>query len=162
MRTFIIIGLLCIATSAFADDSPLVKAAKATGGPKKKVTKKVITNADLQKSKGKVSTLPAATAKAAASPAAKPAASGTLTIAEQDKLLHDRAVAQKHADAAQAKVTELDKELDRLEQSYYAENDPNYRDKTITERFEQTKKQLEAARKELADARDGIEKMKRD
>ncbi|HEY4640833.1 MAG TPA: hypothetical protein VII75_05770, partial [Thermoanaerobaculia bacterium] len=59
-----------------------------------------------------------------------------------------------------AKVNDLDKELDRLEQAYYAENDPNYRDKTITERFEQTKKQLESARKELAEARDALEKLK--
>ena len=58
-------------------------------------------------------------------------------------------------------MNDLDKELDRLEQAYYAENDPNYRDKTIAERFEQTKKQLESARKDLAEARDGLEKMKR-
>ena len=42
----------------------------------------------------------------------------------------------------------------RIEDTYYAENDPNYRDKTITDRFNQTKKQLDDARKELADARD--------
>ena len=93
---------------------------------------------------------------AVASPAAPPKGS----IAEQDKLLHDRAAARKRADAAQSKVTDLDKELDRLEQAYYAENDPNYRDKTIAERFDQTKKQLETARKELADARDALEKLK--
>ena len=65
-----------------------------------------------------------------------------------------------HTDAAQAKVNDLDKELDRLEQAYYAENDPNYRDKTIAERFEQTKKQLESARKDLAEAREALEKLK--
>ena len=83
-----------------------------------------------------------------------------MPIADQDKLLHDRAAAQKRTDAAQAKVNDLDKELDRLEQAYYAENDPNYRDKTIAERFEQTKKQLESARKELAEAREALEKLK--
>jgi len=147
------IAIFLIASAAVADDSPLVKAAKANGGPKKP-TKKVITNADVKKSSGKVTTLPPATISTA------PAATPKGPIAEQDQLLRDRAAAQKRADAAQAKVNDLDKELDRLEQAYYAENDPNYRDKTIAERFEQTKKQLESARKDLAEAREALEKLK--
>jgi hypothetical protein len=146
------IAIFLIAAAGLAEDSPLVKAAKANGGPKKP-TKKVITNADVKKSSGKVTTLPPAT-----STAPVPAPKGS--IAEQDKLLHDRAAAQKRTDAAQTKVNDLDKELDRLEQAYYAENDPNYRDKTIAERFEQTKKQLESARKDLAEAREALEKLK--
>ena len=146
------IAIFLIATAAFADDSPLVKAARANGGPKKPA-KKVITNADVKKSSGKVTTNPVPTTTTA--PAAAP-----MTIADQDKLLHDRAAAQKRTDAAQAKVNDLDKELDRIEQAYYAENDPNYRDKTIAERFEQTKKQLDSARKELAEAREALEKLK--
>lgn len=148
------IAIFLIAAAAFADDSPLVKAAKASGGPKKS-TKKVITNADVKKSSGKVTTLPPAATSTA--PPAAPKGS----VAEQDKLLHDRAAAQKRTDAAQAKVNDLDKELDRLEQAYYAENDPNYRDKTIAEHFEQTKKQLESARKDLAEAREALEKLKK-
>jgi hypothetical protein len=147
------LAIFLIATASFADDSPLVKAAKANGGPKKS-TKKVITNADVKKSSGKVTTVPAA-AKSTA-----PAATPPMSIADQDKLLHDRAAAQKRTDAAQAKVNDLDKELDRLEQAYYAENDPNYRDKTIAQRFEQTKQQLDSARKELTEARDALEKLK--
>ena len=146
---------LIAAINGTADDSPLVKAAKANGGPKKP-TKKVITNADVKKASGKVTTLPPSTAPTSTAPPAAPKGS----IAEQDKLLHDRAAAQKRTDAAQAKVNDLDKELDRLEQAYYAENDPNYRDKTIAERFEQTKKQLESARKDLAEAREALEKLK--
>ena len=65
MRPFIAIAVLLVATVGLADDSPLVKAAKANGGPKKKTTKKVITNADLAKSPG---------GKATPAPAAKPAA----------------------------------------------------------------------------------------
>ncbi|HEV7487067.1 MAG TPA: hypothetical protein VGQ65_15415 [Thermoanaerobaculia bacterium] len=147
------IAIFLIATAGFADDSPLVKAAKANGGPKKSTTK-VITNADVKKSSGKVTTVPAA-GKSTTWPAAPP-----MSIADQDKLLHDRADAQKRTDAAQAKVKDLDKELDRLEQAYYAESDPNYRDKTIAERFEQTKKQLDSARRELAEASDALEKLK--
>jgi hypothetical protein len=148
------IAIFLIAAAGFAEDSPLVKAAKANGGPKKS-TKKVITNADVKKSSGKVTTLPPAATSTTPAPAPKG------SIAEQDKLLHDRAAAQKRTDAAQAKVNDLDKELDRLEQAYYAENDPNYRDKTIAERFEQTKKQLESARKDLAEAREALEKLKK-
>jgi dynactin complex subunit len=155
MRLSIAIAVLLVATTGLADDSPLVKAAKANGGPKKKTTKKVITNADLDQSSGKKTTSTPAAAKPAAPPAAQPAGS----IAEQDKLFHDRAAAKIRSEAAQAKVNDLEKELDRIEQAYYAENDPNYRDKTIAERFEQTKKQLETARKELADARDALEKL---
>ena len=147
------IAIFLIATASFADDSPLVKAAKANGGPKKS-TKKVITNADVKKSSGKVTTVPAATKSTT------PATAPPMSIADQDKLLHDRAAAQKRTDAAQAKVNDLDKELDRLEQAYYAENDPNYRDKTIAQRFEQTKQQLDSARKELTEARDALEKLK--
>jgi len=147
------IAIFLIATATFADDSPLVKAAKANGGPKKS-TKKVITNADVKKSSGKVTAVPAATKSTT------PATAPPMSIADQDKLLHDRAAAQKRTDAAQAKVNDLDKELDRLEQAYYAENDPNYRDKTIAQRFEQTKQQLDSARKELTEARDALEKLK--
>jgi DNA repair exonuclease SbcCD ATPase subunit len=154
MKRLIAIAILLFAAAGVAEDSPLVKAAKANGGPKKKTTKKVITNADVKKSSGKLTTLPPSTKPATATAAPKG------SIAEQDKLHHDRAAAQKRTDAAKAKVNDLDKELDRLEQAYYAENDPNYRDKTIAERFEQTKKQLETARKELAEARDALEKLK--
>jgi hypothetical protein len=158
MKRLIAIAIFFVAVAGFADDSPLVKAAKANnGGTKKKIPKKVITNADVAKGSPKSSTpAPAAAKPAAATSTAPPKGS----IAEQDKLLYDRAEAQKRTDAAQAKVADLDKELDRLEQAYYAENDPNYRDKNIAERFEQTKKQLETARKELADARDALEKLR--
>jgi molecular chaperone GrpE (heat shock protein) len=155
MKRLIAIAVFLVAAAGVSDDSPLVKAAKANGGPKTKPTKKVITNADVKKSSGKLTTLPPSTKPA--TPTIGPAKG---SIAEQDKRLHDRAAAQKRTDTAQAKVNDLDKELDRLEQAYYAENDPNYRDKTISERFEQTKKQLESARKDLAEARDALEKLK--
>jgi molecular chaperone GrpE (heat shock protein) len=157
MKRLIALAVFLVAIAGAAEDSPLVKAAKANGGPKKKTTKKVITNADVKRSSVKGTTPP---------PAAKPApqtasaAAPAPSIADQDKLLRARAEAKKRSDAAQAKVNDLDKELDRLEQAYYAENDPNYRDKTITERFEQTKQQLASARKDLADARDSLEKLK--
>jgi len=155
MKKLIVVVMFFVAAAGMADDSPLVKAAKANGGPKKKIEKKkVITNADLQKAPNKPAT--PSPAAAATTPAVPPRG----LIADQDKLFHDRAAAQKRSDDAQAKVSDLEKELDRLEQAYYAANDPNYRDKTIAPRFEQTKQQLETARNELADARNALEKLK--
>ena len=156
MKRLIALAVFLVAVAGAAEDSPLVKASKANGGPKKKTTKKVITNADVKNSSVKTTT-PAPASKPA--PQTASAAVPPLSIAGQDKLRRARAEAQKRSDAAQAKVSDLDKELDRLEQAYYAENDPNYRDKTIIERFEQTKQQLESARKDLADARDVLEKL---
>jgi hypothetical protein len=157
MKKLLALAVLLVAIAGHAEDSPLVKAAKENGGPKKKTTKKAITNADVKKSSVK-SSAPASGTKAAPKVETPPVPMPP-AIADQNKLIHARADAQKRADDAQIKVNDLDKELDRLEQSYYAENDPNYRDKTIAARFEQTKLQLETARKELADARDALEKL---
>src|SRR5437667_9023627 len=145
------IHLLLIALLLFADDSTLVKAAKANGGLKKPIPKKTITNKDVQKSKGKITELPA-TGTPASPPASPPAPS--LAVHEA----HKKAVAaaEKRVTDAESNVSDLEKELARVEQSYYEAADPTYRDTTITARFDQTKKQLETARKQLADARDAL------
>ncbi len=153
MKTAIFIMTIFVAVAAFADDSPLVKAAKASGGPKKKSKTKVITNADVQKSAGKLMVLPSKTGQPAAASAPQ---KGPLEL--QDDERHAREKADVRIATAQKKVDDLEKELRRIEEAYYAENDPNYRDSTIEPRFNQTKKQLDDARKELADARDGEKK----
>ncbi|MEA2162946.1 MAG: hypothetical protein QOK37_1073 [Thermoanaerobaculia bacterium] len=158
MKKLLTLAVFLVAIAGLAEDSPLVKAAKASSAKKKQTaTKKTITNADVKKSAVKSS---GATASATAAPHVAAAAIPASPLDEQDKLLHARADAQKRTDDAQTKVSELEKELDRLEQAYYAENDPNYRDKTIAGRFDQTKLQLETARKELAEAREALEKLK--
>jgi len=130
-------------------DSALVKAAKSSGGPKRKSTKKIITNDDVKRSKGKLVTLPPKTAPATTAPGP---VKGSLE--KQDDQRRAQSVATERVSVAQAKVTDLEKELARLEQAYYEAADPNYRDTTIQTRFIQTKRQLDDARKELADARD--------
>jgi hypothetical protein len=166
MNRILIAALLCAATAASAVaqeatataakplDSPLVKAAKAGGGPKKKSTKKVITNADVRKSKGKLVVLPPKEGQ----PVAIAAEPQKGSLERQDDERRAREGASVRMITAQKKVSELEKELRRLEDAYYAENDPNYRDSTIEQRFNQTKRQLDDARKELADARDGQQK----
>jgi hypothetical protein len=148
--------LFCVAAAtAAADDSPLVKAAKANGGPKRKTTKKVITNQDVKKSKGKLADLPA-------KPAPPPAPTGPVkgSLQKQDDQRRAQAVVSQHLATAQTKVNDLEKELLRLEQAYYEAADPNYRDTQIQDRFNQTKRQLGDARKELADARDAETKLR--
>ena len=155
MKTTIFIMTIFAAAMLHADDSPLVKAAKANGGPKKPMPKKVITNADVKKSKGTLVVLPPKQPDATVA-----AVEIKGPLAKQDDEFHAREAADASLAKAQKKVDDLQKELRRIEDAYYAENDPNYRDSTIVPRFNQTKNQLEIARKELADARDGQNKLK--
>lgn len=137
-------------------ESDLVKAAREAKAKKQATTKKPITNADLKKAKSKLIThepVPVATdttASAAVTDTRGP-------IAKDDERYRDRKAGEERVKVLSAKVTELEKDLDRLEQSYYNENDPNERDTVIFKRFAQTKKQLEGARRELADARDVLD-----
>jgi len=167
MRTTIL--LLCVATAASVagqtaststapeagaatqKDSALVKAAKASGGAKKPLPKKPITNADVKKSSGKIVELPPD-----GTPASPPAGAPASTLAIYEAKNKALAATQKRVADNEAKVAALEKDLARIEQSYYEAADPNYRDTTIALRFDQTKKQLDAARKELADAREAL------
>lgn len=132
-----------------AQDSPLVRASKTAS--RKKSTRKVITNADVKKSRGKL--IPTTTKPAAAAAEAKPA-----PLDQQEAQRPTRQQADLLVQAAQKKVQELEKELRRIEQSYYDSNDPMYRDDVIQKSFNQTKRQLDDARKQLADARDLVGK----
>jgi hypothetical protein len=151
----LVLMLLCVVALS-AEDSPLVKAAKSGAGTKKKSTKKVITNADVRKGGGKITELPARTS-AAPAPKAEPAKS---SITKRDEQLRASAAAAKRVSTAEAKVKSLEGDLARIEQNYYESTDPTYRDTTIKQRFEQTKLQLDDARKELAEARDVQLKLK--
>jgi membrane-bound lytic murein transglycosylase B len=135
------------------DDSPMVKAAKAAGG-KRKPTRKVITNADVKKSTGKLVPLPPAKD---AKP--EPAVVDTVgPLAKQDEQRRGLAAAARRVDDAEKKAAELEAELRRIEQAYYAESDLSRRDTEWVTRFDQTKRQLDGAKRELSDARDALEK----
>lgn len=145
-------------------ESDLVKASKAAKAKKlaSPSTKKPITNADLKKAKSKLLTYEPATTTAPATDTTASAASidakGPLT--KDDERYRARKSAENRVNVAAAKVSDLEKELDRIEQSYYNTNDPNERDTVIAKRFAQTKNLLEDARKELADARDALAALK--
>jgi len=147
MNVLLILFLLL----AQQEDSPLVKAAKATGAPRKKTTK-VITNDDVKKSANKA---PATPPKEAAN---APPADTKGPLQKQDEQRRARVAAVKRVTDAETKAAELEAELRRLEQAYYEEADLNRRDTVLVPRFEQTKKQLDDAKAELAHARDALVK----
>lgn len=147
------IALLLAATAAFAapsadekpkaagDDQALVDAARQAKTHRKKSTSRVITNADVKKSKGKVATTNAPTTPVEHEPT-------LIERYEADRaarLEHDQARA-----AAQKTVDELQKELAAIEQQYFEEDDLDRRDKEIVKRFASVKARLDAAREELA------------
>jgi hypothetical protein len=143
--------LLVFLLLAQADDSPLVKAAKAAGGPHKPSTK-VLTNDDVKKG--------AAKSGAGEAPAPARAAADTKSpLQKLDEQRKARIALAKRFDDAEKKVAELEAEMRRQEQAYYEESDLNRRDTVLVPRFEQTKKQLDDARKELADARDALSRL---
>ena len=130
-------------------DAALVKAAQDAKAKRKSTSTKVIRNADVKKSKGKLIVLDTK----AEEPPAKAADAAPV---QKPMTFKERTAATDRLEAAQKKVDELQKELDRLEQRYYEENDPNYRDDVIQKRFAQTKKQLDTAKLELANAQDAV------
>jgi len=125
-----------------ADESLLVHAAKV-----RKLSGKVITNADVKKS--------AAKPRSALPPPAPPEETKG-PLEKQDEQRRARVAAVKRFDVAEKKVAELEAELRRLEQAYYEESDLDRRDKELVSRFEQTWKQLDEAKAELAEARDAL------
>jgi hypothetical protein len=154
MKTLLLIALL-----AATQESDLVKAANAAKASRSGTKPaKVITNADVKKAKAKLKTT--TNGAPASAGVVSPAKAGTASPAKagapvtSDQLYKARHAATDHVVASEKRVAELEKSLDDIEQSFYSENDPNYRDDVIQKRFAQTKRQLEDARKELADARD--------
>jgi hypothetical protein len=121
----------------------VVKAAKASGGPHKKAKSKVITNADVKKSATKSSGGANTAAPPLAAIPVDPAAAKKKAHAEQLKRIAD----------AEVKVNTLEKELTKIEQSYYESSDPDRRDKEIAKQFMETKEKLAQARKELEAAK---------
>jgi hypothetical protein len=104
----------------------------------------VITNADVKKSSGK---LVPAKPKAAAAPA-KPEPPKPAPV-DEDELYRQRVAADAALSAAQQKVTDLQRELRAVEESFYEENDPEVRDRVIAPKFAEAKKRLDDAKAAL-------------
>ena len=133
--------------------SGVVETAKATKASRKKSRTKVIRNADVRKSKGKLIAI-------SSKPVEKDKQAPAVPSLElNEKQYRARLQAAARLSSAEKKSIELQKSLDDLEQQYYETNDPNYRDQVIQERFKQTKRQLADSKQELADARDALQKI---
>jgi len=129
-----------------AKDSDLVAAAKKAKAGRVAIPHKPITNADVKKSKGKLIELPGK------APAANAPSSPTDRLTSMDKHQQARKAAEAAEEvqvAADKNIADLEKELAAIEQSYYEENDPSFRDDVIRKKFEQKKQELETARAAL-------------
>jgi hypothetical protein len=123
-------------------DDDLVATAKASKAKRKKSTTKVITNADVKKSKGKI------------------IQKGALPPLDENRkpgLLEQQATARKARLENTGQVAKLEQtiatlqaELTAIERAYFEENDANVRDRAIVRRFTDTKTRLDAAKQELA------------
>lgn len=144
MRRFLL-AVLCLAALAAAaqDTKPLVDAAKDAKAKRKTSTTRVITNADVKKSAGKLA--PSKKPAAAAQPLPpKPAP------VDEDELYRQRKAADAALAEAQQKVTDLERELRSVEESFYNEDDPEVRDRVIASKFTETKKRLDDAKSVLS------------
>ena len=128
--------------AAAGDTQALVETAKASKEKKKKSTTKVITNADVKKSKGSVGVTKTTPAPVVVVPGK--------SLAEQyESSYRERHAREEQLAAATKNVSDLERELAAIEQSYYDENDLEKRDRDIVKRFNDVKVKLDAAKKEL-------------
>jgi hypothetical protein len=146
MKRIVLIVLLLTAAPLLADDSDLVKAAK------KKPGRGAITNDTVKKNATKSSGSKAGAPATVAAPPKSPA-----VVEAEQKLARDDAEA--HLKLEEAVVAQLERDVAAMELSYYAENDPDFRDRVITAKFVAMQEKLAAAKKDLAQAREASAKL---
>jgi len=131
--------LLAVLIAALqSDTTALVEASKAAKAKKKTSPTKVITNADVKKSKGKLieNRNSAAQTEVKQEPGLKEQAEAKRTA---------RLAAEERLASADKTVAALEKQVAALEASYYETNDLDYRDKVITKKFAEAKAKLDVA-----------------
>jgi hypothetical protein len=143
-RLAIVVLALTLPLAADTDTSRLVEASKKAKPKRKASTSKVITNKDVKNSKGKLIEL----AEKPLPPVEKKA-DGPSALQQQDERHKARLDAQDRVGAAAKRVTDLEKRLADIEQSYFEANDPNHRDSVIRKKFADARRDLEKARQEL-------------
>lgn len=139
MKTLAFALLLAFGGAAASQD--VVEVAKDAKATRRKSTSRVITNADVKKSKGKV-----VETKTPATPVEK---EPTLTEKHEAKRAAEKIAYELRAQR-QKLVAGLEKELAAIEQMYYDENDLDRRDTEIVKKFNGVKARLDEARNELS------------
>lgn len=152
MRHLALSLLFALLASDTPDTTALVDAAKDAKAKRKQSTSKVITNADVKKSKGKIIELTEKDLK----PIESKPATGPTTLEKHDAARKARLEAVAQLVRADQAVADLERELTKIEQSYFEENEPNTRDTVIAARFTETKAKLEAAKLEREAARASV------
>lgn len=148
-------ALLLMAATLGADEAQkqkpreqtMAERAAAARAKRSKGTTKVITNADVRKSKGKLIENSGTQA-----PLEAPPEQSMTERHEADKKAQAAATAQ--LASAKALVEDLERQLLAIEQSYYEESDLDRRDGELVRRFDDVSRQLTEARKQL-EALDG-------
>ena len=141
-----------VSSPALASDTPkvvaptkdLVAAAREAKSKRKKPETKVLTNADVRKSKGTLIELKPTEGEVAAEPS-EPIAPLEL----HDEQRRQRIELEGKIFEVRKTISALERQLELIEQRYYEENDPDRRDNLIRPQFEEKKKELDAARVEL-------------
>ena len=125
----LILALSADRTAALVDAAREAKKKRAASATK------VITNADVKKTKGKLIERPATP---------RPATSSTSvpTMAEHEETRKARAVVEKQLAEAQKTADALAVELATVEARYYAEDDLDRRDKVITAQFDDVRRRM--------------------
>lgn len=121
----------------------MVETARKAKVSRRQSTSKVITNADVKKSKGKVQTTNAPSTPVVSEP----------TLMEKhlaNRAVEDAATARKARYATL--IAQLENELAAIELSYYNENDLSLRDTVIVRRFNAVKAKLDEAKLAAGDA----------
>lgn len=141
MRSLALWLALSLGAAGLAHGGELSDAAKGAKAKRQASKSRVITNADVKNSKGKVVTTNVPD-----------------TPVEKQPTMLEKHAAARAADkklqaarlAVQTRVEDLETELAAIEQAYYDENDLNRRDTVIVSRFQEVKAQLDAERAALA------------
>jgi DNA repair ATPase RecN len=134
--------VLALALLLLTANDTLVGTAKTAKANRRKSTGKVLTNADVRKSKGKIGQT-SATAPLNGEPEES-------LVDKQESMRKARREYDSRSAAARAAVAQLEKEVVALEQAYYDEHDLDRRDGELVRRFNEATKKLDAAREELA------------
>lgn len=142
MRSIACALLLVIAmTPLHAGD--VVEASKDARTKRKKSTSRVITNADVKKSKGKISENKAPLTPIDTTPKVS-------EVEQHETARLERMALDEKLITIDREIAALEVELVAIERTYFEENDPNVRDGAIAKRFRDVQEKLEAKRKERA------------
>lgn len=122
---------------AQSDTSALVEASKDAKAKRKGSTTKVITNATVKKAdKSKVTTRKGS---------AEPVEPQPTLMEKHEAERTARLAREQNLKVLNESIAALEKELARLEQTYFETNDLNYRDTELVKRFNETKTKLDDA-----------------